>query len=129
MIELCFQLTKRYAEWHHDKNHYNLEYEGKFKILINGEIFFHDDFFVVCEFLEAALAWRQLPNNRPLHYNCIDTDDNPLISFVNIKDDEWKILSPWQRFRCNDLFTKKELACAVEQLNAKVEEAIRIFCD
>jgi hypothetical protein len=126
MIEFRFQLRKRYAEWHDDKNHHNMEYEGEFDILINGETFFHDDFFVIYEFLEVALAWSRSVNDQCLYYNCIDTDDNPLISFVPIKNDGWQMFSPWQRYRCNHLFSKKELARAVENLNAQVETACRM---
>lgn len=56
-------------------------------------------------------------------YNCIEAEDNPLISFI-FTNQGWKIKSPWQLFECADFLSKEELLKSVENLIASVREQL-----
>lgn len=116
MIQFKFQVTNQYVDWHEDKNHSDLEFEGVFEIIIDNEVFFFDEYFLVFEFLNSALKWMELDGESEMHYHCIDTNDNPLISFLPVPSHLWTINSPWQKFQCQTLFTKEELYHAIERL-------------
>ena len=56
-------------------------------------------------------------------YNCIDTEDNPLIHFTE-NNGLWFVKSPWQKFECNLAFTRVELETAVLELERSVNEQL-----
>lgn len=57
-----------------------LKYEGDFLIEIDNKLYFHEPNFSIFEFLIYIDKW-EIDNN-DMHYICIDTDENPLISFL-----------------------------------------------
>ncbi len=54
-------------------------------------------------------------NRGNMVYNCIDTDDNPLISFIE-EDGLYRINSTWQKFECKDRFSFSDLISVKEIL-------------
>ncbi|MCL2341965.1 MAG: hypothetical protein FWC53_02745 [Firmicutes bacterium] len=98
-----------------------LKIESLFKIIINYNLFFNDEYFPVLEFLKFINEWDFRQN---FNYNCIETEDNPLISFIN-ENDKWFIKSPWQLFDCKTSFTREELEKAVIDLKEDVEKQLK----
>lgn len=95
-----------------------IRYEVDFKILINKKLFFEEQSFPLLEFLYFANQWKKLGNGS-FEYVSIETDDNPLISFI-CQDEACElffIYSPWQLFECKTIFSKSELYNALEALN------------
>ena len=92
-----------------------IQYDLPFKIIINDYIFFYDEYFTVLEFIKTVLDWKEDNVCNDMLYNCIDTDDNPLISFRNT-DYGWVIESPWERYKCDCYFDKKQILDAFEEL-------------
>ena len=91
-----------------------LEYEAKFRIVIDGQVFFEEPDFPIYEFLHFANDWKE-QDNRNFEYVSMETEDNPLISFI-CEGDLWTIHSPWQLFECTRQFAKEEIVRALEQM-------------
>ena len=98
-----------------------LKNEGSFQIELNGKLYFDDPNFSVDEFLLYADRWiANDDKSQSMHYHCVDTDENPLISF-SMKNGRWYIDSPWELFECNDSFTRDELEKAVIRLEKAID--------
>ncbi|MDR1892879.1 MAG: hypothetical protein LBQ48_07730 [Oscillospiraceae bacterium] len=124
MIDFKFLVTHRNANWHNDDGFWFLEYEGNLKIIINSKVFFCQPYIIILEFLRDAVNWVSNPDKSAnMLYNCIETDDNPLISFIN-QNDGWLIKSPWQNFVSSYLFCRNELEQAVIDLRQSVESQL-----
>ncbi|MBC8080483.1 MAG: hypothetical protein H7X86_09070 [Gorillibacterium sp.] len=96
-----------------------IEVVGDFIIKINDKIFFNQP-FPILELIRTLERWDKTSN---MFYNCIETEDNPLISFVTSKDG-WIIKSPWQLFECNVFLSQKELLESIEKLTESVKEQL-----
>lgn len=92
---------------------------GNFKITINAKTFFEEPYFPVIEFLRIALSWTNDDLDVPMLYHSIETEDNPLISFIKTANG-WNITSPWQGYSCNLCFSKEELTTAIVKLKEKL---------
>ena len=104
-----------------------MEYEGEFKILIDSKIYFEDEYFLIKEFLRDAISWaRNCDKEKNMNYICIETEDNPLISFEN-QQTNWKINSPWQKFQCDSCFARQELEKAIYELETDVECQVECY--
>lgn len=88
--------------------------ESAFTMLINGKIFFHTEGFNTLEFLHQLAVWETEKGD--FKYICIDTDENPLISFIK-SDGGYSVSSPWQNFICTDKFSFENLISAKNILN------------
>lgn len=120
MINLKFNLTTRYKEWHNHKSYDYLEYEGEFEVTINSKTFFQEPYFMVLEFLRDALDWVSYENKtEPMLYNSIETEENPLISFIE-RSGKWHVQSPWQKHECDITFTRGELEEAILDLKHSI---------
>lgn len=98
-----------------------LKNEGSFQIELNGKLYFDDPNFSIDEFLLYAERWIENGDkSQSMHYHCVDTDENPLISF-SMKNGRWYIDSPWELFECNDSFTRDELEKAVIRLEKSID--------
>ncbi len=95
------------------------EYEVDFSIIINGQLFFDEPNFPVLEFLHFVNIWKD-KGNHSFEYISIETEENPLISFI-CKNDMFLISSPWQLFECKTEFTKEQLICALDNLENEVK--------
>lgn len=91
---------------------------ASFSICINDKEFFHEPDFPVLEFLREIALWADKEDN--MYYNSIETDDNPLISFIT-NENGYTIFSPWQKFECNDCFSKEELLSALNMIENKFD--------
>lgn len=98
-----------------------LDYEGIFRIEIDDKLFFIQPDFSVFEFLMYADDWITNNKSKDMQYRCLDTDENPLISFI-LKNDGWYIYSPWQLFQCDNIFSKEELVNAIIKLKKSINE-------
>lgn len=97
-----------------------LKNEGSFQIEVNGKLYFDEPNFSVDEFLLYADRWIvNGDKSQSMHYHCVDTDENPLISF-SMKNGRWYIDSPWKLFECNDSFARDELEKAVIRLEKDI---------
>ena len=56
-----------------------IDVTGDLTIEINNETFFMEPYFPVIEFIRTLEKWDKINN---MAYNCIETEDNPLISFI-----------------------------------------------
>lgn len=90
--------------------------EATFSIEINDRIFFSTEYFNVLEFLQQIAIWKE--NRGNMIYNCVDTDDNPLLSFIEL-DGAYEIRSTWQRFECKEKFLFSDLIVVEEILNTR----------
>ena len=94
-----------------DKKSYELLDDcALFSICINDKEFFHEPDFPILEFLREVALWADKEGS--MYYNSIETDDNPLISFIK-NENGYTIFSLWQKFECNDCFSKEELLSAL----------------
>lgn len=91
----------------------NAENEATFTIKINDKVFFSTSGFNILEFLLCIAQWEI--NKGDMIYNCIDTNDNPLISFIE-EDGFYRIHSAWQEFECKEKFDFSELISVKEIL-------------
>ena len=102
-----------------DKKSYELLDDcALFSICINDKEFFHESDFPVLEFLREVALWADKEGS--MYYSSIETDDNPLISFIK-NENGYTISSPWQKFECNDCFSKKELLSALNMIENKFD--------
>ncbi len=95
-----------------------IEYEAEFEIIVNGEIFFYEPNFPIFEFLHAVNEWKK-QGVGSFEYVSIETEDNPLISFI-CEEDMWIICSPWQLFECKTKFTREQLVIALNVLEKTI---------
>jgi len=87
--------------------------EGSFSIKVDEKLWFYEPDFSICEFLMFLEKWLNNPDKRAnMYYNTMETEDNPLISFVR-KGEEWYIRSYWQLFDCSIAFTRLMLEDAI----------------
>lgn len=93
---------------------------GPLIITIHDKVFFTEPYFPVIEFIRTLERWDKINN---MFYNCIETEDNPLISFITSKNG-WKIKSPWQLLECNEFLSQKELLESIEKLMESVKEQL-----
>lgn len=99
-----------------------LQYCGLFVIDIDGREFFYDPFFPIYEFLSAMGAWSShaIPLDN-MTYDSLETDDNPLISFIKDTDGHYRISSTWQHFECSRTFSMTEINQAIELLRQSMK--------
>ena len=81
-------------------------------------------FYYIFEFFRDARNWLSCENKtKDMLYNCIETEDNPLISFTE-RDGEWVVQSPWQKYECDISFVRQELETAILDLERSVNEQL-----
>lgn len=115
MIQMKFSPKNTYIG-RYSKNYPEvLNWEGKFSIEINNQVIFCEPNFPILEFLLTIDQWMKEDKSNNMYYYSLDTDDNPLISFINCNN-KWTITSPWQLYVCNDTFTRTELEESIENL-------------
>ena len=85
-----------------------------FTIFVDDQTFFDDIYFPIREFIKYALDWSKNSTNNFI-YNTVDSNENPLLSFCKLKDG-WKLESVWQKFECNNIFTKNEVKTFISEI-------------
>lgn len=103
------------------------KYDCDFCIEIDGKTFFNCDgnTFALMEFLQGAVGW--IYKKDSFFYNSIETEDNPLISFVKEDDGLYSVRSPWQKFECNEHFTFDELKTVLDLADIKLSDDKKDF--
>ena len=97
-----------------------LKTTGKFRILVDDNVFFSEPYFPILEFLKYALIWVNCSDeSKEMLYSSAETEDNPLLVFLK-KENGWIIRSPWQLFECDTKFTKEDLAKALYLLKKSI---------
>ena len=96
-----------------------LSHDMGLSIWVNNQQFFLEPDFPVLDFLYTVYKWKISKDNEDFFYNCIETEDNPLISFTR-ENSMWTICSPWQLFECEKRFTKEEIINALDVLERKI---------
>lgn len=95
-----------------------LKFEVDFNIIINDNIFFSEPNFPIFEFIYFVNKW-EIQKHIPFEYISIETNDNPLISFI-YKENGWVIKSPWQLFKCDIVFSNIEIINALNELQNQI---------
>jgi hypothetical protein len=90
--------------------------DGLFRIILNDKVFFEQP-FAVLEFIRAAETWDK---SKAMHYNCIETEDNPLISIIPVRDG-WQIQSPWHLFDSSEIVSSAEISQSLSELSESVK--------
>lgn len=96
-----------------------LAFDMGLSIWVDNQQFFSEPDFPVLDFLYFVYKWISSKNNDDFAYNCIETEDNPLISFKK-ENNMWAIYSPWQLFECKKVFTKDEIVNALDILEKNI---------
>lgn len=110
---------KRYKDFLKLSEIQRLNFDMGLSIWIGDQQFFNEPDFPVLDFLYTVHKWKSPKDNENFIYNCIETVDNPLISFTREKD-MWVICSPWQLFECQKKFTKEEIVNALDVLEKTI---------
>ncbi|MBQ6570186.1 MAG: hypothetical protein IJL87_08000 [Clostridia bacterium] len=95
------------------------KYNCDFLIKINGKPFFDCSNFAIMEFLKSVIIWADRKDD--LLFSSIETDDNPLISFIKEDDGLYSICSPWQLFECREQFSFEQLLSVVKSANIELD--------
>lgn len=127
MLNFYFNINQTEYKKNQTKNDYNvsqypekIQIVGTFTIEINNKVFFKEPYFPILEFIRILEQWDKTSN---MFYNGIETEDNPLISFV-ASEKGWKIKSSWQLFECLDFFTIEELLESIDNLIKSVKKQL-----
>ena len=125
VVEFTFVNNPEYwrPEFHEEPGTWWYEYDGPFRITIEGRVWFEES-LAVLEFLRDAVPWALAGRNpkrssSSMEYDCVETEDNPLIAFV-LEADGWYVRSPWQNFECAAGLARGELERAVRGLLQQV---------
>ena len=120
MLRFEFELTDHRQEFHKEKHSYIFEYEGFLTIHV-GDVLFFEEQIAILEFFRDTTNWRKEQiKSKSMLFNCIETDDNPLISFVE-NNGKWLIHSTQQKFECHYQFTRETLETAILELEHSVD--------
>ncbi len=104
-----------------------LQRETSFSIYLNGQEYFHDDYFCIFEFLQTLVNWHEPLLQPELNYIAIDSEDNPIISFRR-SEHGWSFSSPWANFDASLIWvSEEELIKAVDSLIQKYLEPYGTF--
>ena len=108
-MRINFQITSTPIE---DQKQYFIAYlEGVLKIFLKGELFFNSSDILVAELGLNLKNWIDTINSGSLldfHYETMDSDENPILSFKYKGKEGFIIESPWQEFEASDIIVKKE---------------------
>lgn len=103
---------------------YILGVVADFQIVINGDLYFDEPEFPILEFLEQAVCWANSSiSDKPLVYNSVETDDNPLIT-VNEYNGKWYLYSPWGKNECCLEVNREELKDCILELRDSISVEI-----
>jgi len=91
-----------------------------FKIFIDGQLLYDQSHFSMWEFAQYSLKWIKSPNENFI-YNSIESDENPMLSFVR-SEAGWKVYSVWQEFECNNVFSSEEVVDFIKSIISQVAE-------
>ena len=119
-----FTLTDCHEEFHNEKYSYIYEYEGILTIVIDGKIFFEAP-IAILEFFRDTKKWAISKELTDMCYECIETEENPLIQF-KLTDGRFRLISPWQSFDSPQLFSKEEIVGALLELAETVNKQINV---
>lgn len=92
-----------------------IKHDFDFSIYIDDSLYFHEQEFPAFDFLFCLNQWLLKNTDEDFEYNCIETDDNPLITVVCISN-LWKINSKWENFHAEQSFSKQKIAIALQAL-------------
>lgn len=93
-----------------------LQHEVSFTILLNKQVYFHDDYFCILELVSNLIKWQTTQPISDFSHEALDTEDNPLISFHS-SPLGWILYSPWGNFDASSLYVSDlELISAVNSL-------------
>lgn len=113
------KMQKRYRHFLKLSEVQRMSYDMGLSIWVDNQQFFGEPDFPVLDFLYAVYKWKSSKDNEDFAYNCIETEDNPLISFTREKN-MWAMYSPWQLFKCEKRFAKEEIIGALDDLEKKI---------
>ena len=133
MLSFQFVLTnpdniiiKEYLEEYKDTYPDKIELCGLFRIYIDGELFFDDPQFPILEFLFCVKKWIKRKYKSNMLYCSVETDENPLISFVPINN-KWKICSKWQLFDSGALFPLDKIEFEINKLTIELQKYFKSY--
>ncbi len=116
---------KRYKNYLKLSEIQRLKYDMSFSIWIDNQRFFWEPDFPIFDFLYNVHKWKLSKDNEDFFYNCIETEDNPLICFTK-KKNMWVFFSPWQLFECKKEFTKEEIVSSLNALEKTIYPRVNL---
>lgn len=98
-----------------------LEYNVLFEIETEEGKFFEEPEFPIYEFILSYDVWKRDPDflKKDFIYTSLETEENSLIKF-KYEGCGWKILSPWELFSCEIIFTDADINKAFVQLKENI---------
>jgi hypothetical protein len=78
-----------------------------FEIIVNGKLFYQDEYFPILEFCRYSCNWLK-KRNTDFAYNTVETEENPHLAFKRVENG-YMIYSVWQKFECRDIFSFEEI--------------------
>jgi hypothetical protein len=74
--------------------------EGELAIFINNALFFYDEFILLLELGIQLTQWLESEEagiEEVFLYETMDYNEGPIIEFIKVDDDKWKLSSVWQK--------------------------------
>jgi|SRR6056297_46113 len=117
-----------------DQKQYLIAYlEGVFKIFLMEKLFFHSSEILLAELGVSLKKWInniKSGNFGDFHYETMESDENPIISFEYNGKGGFIVKSPWSEFEATEPIGQNELIIEVEafleRLNLKLNEKCKV---
>lgn len=131
IMKIEFQITSIPNE---DQKQYFIAYlEGILKIFLTGKLFFNSSDILIAELGVSLKKWidnLKSGNLVGFHYETMDSDENPILSFKHSGKGGFIVESPWQEFEAAEFIDQKVLLEGVEdfleRLNVELNEKCNV---
>ena len=107
--------------------------EGMLNIFLSGKLFLSSSEILIAELGVGLKKWIDKTKSGKLfdfHYETMDSDDNPIISFKYNGKDGFLIESPWQEIEASEAISQngllREVEDFLEELNVKLKEKCNV---
>lgn len=94
---------------------------AEFRIFLNDLLLFEERYFNILEFAVVLNKWidKRIGN---FYYKTVDFNDGPILEFIKISDNEWKIQSIWQLYEQRFFIEEQHLFLCLQELLSKLQK-------